>query len=398
MPFRRQPALLRPAPIPMPRFTLHASARAAALALCAAPFLTTSAWAIRLNDSGLTQCQGTNGEFSSVCAGSGQDGEFGRDYGDPNHADGTAGFRFAKVCHSGERAGQGACPADPALGPGPSDWGCTRDDVTGILWEIKTTDNGLRDWHGSYTRKAPGEDGYGAKYDAAGFVQAVNAIGLCGYTDWKLPTPTALHSLVHYGIGVKRDVPTIDERFFPNTWYGANWASLYAADDPTQSWFVHFDTNYIGRSEGTIFKRIRLARDDNHTKSLKYVVSADGQEVTDARTKLVWRRCVEGQAWDGATCTGTPTTFTWRQALAHANAASAGGWRLPSAKELVWLADRSRFSPSIDPVAFPATPAAKHWTSTPIVSIATQAWHVEFDIGEAYRSSQNAPMVIRLVR
>ena len=36
----------------------------------------------------------------------------------------------------------------------------------------------------------------------------------------------------------------------------------------------------------------------------RFVISSDGQEVTDSTTKLVWRRCGEGQSWDGKTCSG----------------------------------------------------------------------------------------------
>ncbi|MEK8031308.1 DUF1566 domain-containing protein [Ideonella sp. DXS29W] len=367
-------------------------ALAFAAALGAAP-----SWALSLNDSGLTQCQDASGEFTQVCQGSGQDAEFGRDTSAVD-SDGAAGFRFTKVCHSGERAGHGNCPKDPALGADVNQWGCTRDEVTGILWEIKTDDGGLRDWHHSYTHKKVEPGGDGGRFDADTFVKAVNAEGLCGHHDWQLPTPTALQSLVHYGIGPREGVPTIDATYFPNTYYGANWSRTYAADGDSRSWFVHFDTNYVGRSDNTIYKRIRLARGDNHdAKPARYEVSADGQEVKDLRSGLIWRRCVEGQAWDGEHCTGTPATYTWRQALALGDG-QAAGWRLPNAKELAWLADRTRVSPALDTAVFPDAPSGKHWTSTAILSTPTHAWHVEFDIGEVYRTTQKAALYARLVR
>jgi len=31
----------------------------------------------------------------------------------------------------------------------------------------------------------------------------------------------------------------------------------------------------------------------------RFVVSADGQEVTDTQTKLIWQRCAVGQKLDG---------------------------------------------------------------------------------------------------
>lgn len=354
--------------------------------------------AANLNDSGLVRCLDTQtGKFGTQCAGTGQDGEFGRDRSHPRSTDGAAGFRFVKVCHSGEQAGQGACPAEPVLGTGLDQWGCTRDQVTGIWWEIKTTDGGLRDWNKSYTRLAPSQSGYGAKNDAAGYLNAVNAAGLCGHTDWQLPTPTALHSLTHYGVQVANNVPTIDAAFFPNTWYGANWSSLSAADSDAKSWFVHFDTDYIGRTDGTIFKRVRLARLDAYTRPAKFKVADDGSEVTDQRTGLVWRRCAEGQAWDGLVCSGTPSLHTWQQALDLA-VTTGGGWRLPSAKELATLVDRTRIAPAIDLTVFPSAPADKHWSSTPIIGMPAQAWHVEFGVGEVFRTTRETTLAVRLVR
>jgi hypothetical protein len=44
-----------------------------------------------------------------------------------------------------------ALAASAALGTNSTDWACTRDNITGLIWEIKTDDNGLRDKDYSYT-------------------------------------------------------------------------------------------------------------------------------------------------------------------------------------------------------------------------------------------------------
>ncbi len=67
----------------------------------AAPFLP-------LNDPGVFECSSPTWEWSTDCAGTGQDGEFGLDATRPNRKDGLAGFRFAKVCGSGVQAGPAA--------------------------------------------------------------------------------------------------------------------------------------------------------------------------------------------------------------------------------------------------------------------------------------------------
>lgn len=131
-----------------------------------------------------------------------------------------------------------------------------------------------------------------------------------------------------------------------------------------------------------------------------YTYSAAGDEVTDSKTGLIWRRCSEGQAWSGSTCTGTASGYTHEQALAQAKAqAGTAGWRLPNVKELVSIADSSRVSPAIDTAGFPATPSAYYWSSTPYAGNSSIAWNVNFDNGYVYSYyGRNHGFHVRLVR
>ena len=59
--------------------------------------------------------------------------------------------------------------------------------------------------------------------------------------------------------------------------------------------------------------------------------------VIDPRTQLVWKRCSEGQAWNGTACTGQPTKMSWFDAMQAAKDSRFLGkndWRLPSKDEL----------------------------------------------------------------
>jgi Protein of unknown function (DUF1566) len=132
-----------------------------------------------------------------------------------------------------------------------------------------------------------------------------------------------------------------------------------------------------------------------------FTVSADGQEVTDTKTGLIWRRCAEGMTASGGTCTGTASTFTHEAALTRASAqATATGvaWRLPNVKELSSIADKSRINPAIDTVAFPATPADWFWSSSPYVGDAYGAWVVGFNYGYVGYGYRGNPYYVRLVR
>jgi len=341
---------------------------------------------LNLNDTGRTTCISPTTGLRVKCAGSGQDGEFGRDVSNPKKRDGRAGFSFVKLAADGTE-----------LSPKATDWSCVKDKVTGLVWEVKTADGGLRDKDNTYTDYRDGRPG-----DASAFVQAVNATGLCGYTDWDLPSPWELQSLVDYG-QVMPSLP-IDTDWFPNTVgeFYRTWAGVYGF--PPGRWSVRFGDagawlggvidNSYGRDD---LLRVRLVRGGRLAQGERFVFSAD--EVTDRMTGLVWRRCSEGQTWDAVTCTGTATRFTWQGALDQAHAAAAGGtgWRLPNVKELFSLIDFAGVNPSTDPLAFPNTPGDWAWTST-FSLFPDLPWGVSFEVGHVNHVPRGGPFPVRLVR
>lgn len=143
-----------------------------------------------------------------------------------------------------------------------------------------------------------------------------------------------------------------------------------------------------------------LAAIDAQAQS-SYTVSVDGQEVTDSRTGLIWRRCAEGMTASGGTCNGTAGTFTHEAALQRATAqvASSGvAWRLPNVKELSSIADKSRLNPAIDTTAFPATPSGVFWSSSPYVGNSDIAWGVHFGDGYVSYNFRSYYFLVRLVR
>lgn len=133
-----------------------------------------------------------------------------------------------------------------------------------------------------------------------------------------------------------------------------------------------------------------------------FTVAADGQEVTDAKTGLIWRRCAEGMTASGSTCTGTASTFTHEAALTRASTqaiATGVAWRLPNVKELSSIVDKSRVNPTIDMVAFPATPVGSYfWSSSPYVGVASYALVVYFVDGSVDNFIRGSTGYVRLVR
>lgn len=338
----------------------------------------------------------------------GQDGEFGRDAWLNDDSDGHAGFSFTKIAATGEPL--------PASAPA---WACVLDNVTGLMWEVKTDDGGPRDKDALYTHYSEGYNPggrFGSASDAAGFVKAVNAAGLCGKTDWRLPTVDELQGIVDYGHPLPG--PAIDTGFFPHASNALHWTATSQARSAVRGWGVYFDDGRVfGDDDRDRPSAVRLVRTEalratylllpqGATASGAYIISADGQEVTDSRTGLVWRRCVEGMAWNGTTCAGSPFFGMWQHALqlSVAEARRTGqAWRLPNVKELASLLDRTPIAlapeaMAIDPVAFPATPNFQAWSSSPWATDAFYAWSAHFYHGSVYFTYLEDNGVARLVR
>lgn len=107
-------------------------------------------------------------------------------------------------------------PATADVGDGPDDWGCTRDNVTGLVWEAKSSTGGLRNIDWTYTwfdvdasrnGGVAGTSGAGASCGGTlpactttAYRDAVNALPagqrLCGANDWRLPSVHELSSLL----------------------------------------------------------------------------------------------------------------------------------------------------------------------------------------------------------
>ncbi|MEO6017504.1 MAG: DUF1566 domain-containing protein [Polaromonas sp.] len=130
----------------------------------------------------------------------------------------------------------------------------------------------------------------------------------------------------------------------------------------------------------------------------RYTASADGQEISDSKTGLTWRRCVEGMSWKKNTCSGKASFVNHADAAALAKAAG-GEWRLPVLKELsgiVAVREAEEGKAAIDPRAFPGTPPARFWTGS---SVGTGYFmFVAFTEGSAGEGARNAPGAVRLVR
>jgi len=229
----------------------------------------------RLNDTGITTCgdfviggsnQHGNQENCQALTDTdndpipvGQDGQFGLDLNESDDENGHAGFDFTKLDNDGRELLNTA-----------SEWHCVKDNITGLIWEVKQAVGGLHDatntytWFNSNETSNGGDIGTanggvcaGSNCDTESFVNAVNEAGYCGGGDWSVPSREQLRSIVDYS--VLKPAITIDQNFFPNSAV-SHWTSTPEANRAIGAWVISFlDGSGLTASKNAR-KAVRLVR------------------------------------------------------------------------------------------------------------------------------------------
>ncbi len=173
-----------------------------------------------LNDTGILTCANDKTNFADCTAAT----------------TGDAGFDFTKISATGQK-----------LATDAPEWSCVLDNHTGLMWEVKTDDGGLRDKDNNYTWYNPDSSagvgslgywffGYWTVGDNThNFTQAVNTQSLCGYSDWRLPNMQELLSIVNYS-----NWENIDKTYFPNTQGSVYWSSSSVAFFHDYAWCLGY--------------------------------------------------------------------------------------------------------------------------------------------------------------
>lgn len=209
-----------------------------------------------LNDTGITFGGNYPAGFETSCTSNiagPQDCSQGRDATHNDDSDGHAGFSFTKLDSGGN-----SLPANA------TSWSCVRDNVTGLVWEVKTTDGSIHDASNTYKwgGKTALGSGYGTYYDDWNtLVDGSNSEQLCGYSDWRVPTRQELISLVDYGGNNQGNYhPAIDTDYFPNTEANYYWSASPYGFTSSLAWAIFFyDGNFYisGRSGGWYVRLVR---------------------------------------------------------------------------------------------------------------------------------------------
>lgn len=206
----------------------------------------------------------------------GQDGQRGQDSVAKNGqltkaGRGQGGFDFTRLDDIGDEV-------DDITQP----WRCVRDNVTGLVWESKTSNGDLHGQEHTYSWfSEDANGGYSgalnpslpsctlANCNTQAFADEVNVQGLCGFYDWQLPSHQQLLSIVHFGI---TKAPMLDSSYFPHTdntlttqlWYWTRQTSVDGTDETAQNtWAIDFATgndNFLNKSRAVSVRLVRAGR------------------------------------------------------------------------------------------------------------------------------------------
>lgn len=172
-----------------------------------------------LTDTGQSLCFDAASSNLATCTATGEDGEFGRDavVSTNSNDDGAFGLSYTKLDSTGS-----------VLPASATSWDCVQDNLTGLVWENKVASNSamrssshLYTWYSTDNSVNGGNVGStgsntcnatltGGLCNTQAYVQQVNALGLCGKNDWRLPMADELLSTIHFGMSN----PAIDTVFF----------------------------------------------------------------------------------------------------------------------------------------------------------------------------------------
>lgn len=330
-------------------------------------------------DTGQTKCYDNDGEIPCPQPGEpfyGQDAQ----YQGPTRS-------YTKLGYGGVGLSDDSLHVDEG-----GDWIMTRDNVTGLIWELKTDLGDLQNKDNTYTWCSAVDSTYpdggecvGSKCDTYGYIETLNSHEFGGYTDWRLPTSREISLIIDSGAYD----PAINLEWFPSSpSSGVYWTSTPHAG--TLGFFIaniSIRKGTINYATRNISQHIRAVRAGKN--SVKNLIFHNDGTFTDKNTGLMWQKNVPNE------------TYNWYKALLYVDELDLAGhsdWRLPNRNELESLLDYSTYSPAIDPLLAPNTISSGYWSSTTSVNNVQQAWRVNFNHAHVLINDKINAFQVRAVR
>lgn len=269
----------------------------------------------------------------------------------------------------------------------PWPWAMVRDNVTGLIWEVKQD---RRDTVKNYENPHDADNIYywsESLGDGTGTEDCINALKeeeFGGRSDWRLPTVKEWLTIIDSSI--PGSGPNVNTDYFADIEnHHYYWSSTTEASFPSNARIVHFSGTSPTHTEPKhIHFYVRAVSGVQFSNN--FVDNADWT-ISDKSTGLMW----EVKTDDGGP-RDNDNYYNWGWALAYCENLTLAGyndWRLPNWKELLSIVDYNRYEPSIDPI-FANTLSATYRSSTNTTT-PNWTWHVSFTHGHVSSSSKNLP-------
>ncbi|WP_373945625.1 DUF1566 domain-containing protein [Vibrio chagasii] len=208
----------------------------------------------------------------------GQDAEYGFDKTELNTNTGN-GFQFAKLDSDGQ-----------VLSDDATQWSCVLDQRSGLIWESKTDDeNSLQYKERQFALELPGVvTPYDQDVDLAtcktkgdavcttqDYVDHINALNLCGKSDWRLPTFHEFYNLLDFGETEKNadgKVYGLTYKYFPHQSIGGQYTEIGSVWNQSIIFNQYSNTTVDG---GFYYNEIGTLGDDRGYISALEIYSGD---------------------------------------------------------------------------------------------------------------------------
>lgn len=215
-------------------------------------------------------------------------------------------------------------------------WAMVRDNVTGLIWEVKTEINASE------------------KYNWSDAVSYCENLSIGSFSDWRLPTIEEFVSITDYG----KNNPAIDIEYFPDIQSALYWSSEKVPNQLFTSWSYNFqDATTSSQNEGLLYFTIAVYC--GNSISQPYIKDNGNNTFTDFKTGLTWYLPDE-------------PSKTWKESLIYCRSLNTVNenqvWRIPNIKELYSISEQRINGSVLDKFGISSDDATNYWASTSYTS------------------------------
>jgi len=248
------------------------------------------------------------------------------------------------------------------------EWFMLRDNVTGLIWEVKHAKDNITDysnpndfdntytWNTAISKNSENStDTYNEGENTTSFILEMNRNQYGGFQDWRIPSIKELASILNLG----KKYPAMDLAFFDNNMSEIYWSSTSYVNRENSAWCVQMSNGKCCDQSISKKNYVRAVR-GAYQRPFDHKAFNEDRTFTDIQTGLMWE------------LEGSEIKKNWKNALAYCASVNIGNytdWRLPAINELLSIVDFSKQS----------LVSEVFWSSTTYQNIPYYAWTFQFN-------------------